>query len=95
MDKISYIGLFIAIILAIFSLSQLGKMFSASSAKRRGKIYLHLLGFISNGLIAFLVFSDALGLQLDSNILVNSSLAIATAFFIAAGLDTLYIVKKN
>ncbi|MDD6795701.1 MAG: hypothetical protein PUE01_09895 [Clostridiaceae bacterium] len=94
MDKVSYVGIFISILIAIFSFSQLGKMISAISAKKNKRILIHLLGFVANALVAVLVFSESFNFNIESNILIYGSIAIALIYYVIAVFDSLCEVKE-
>ena len=94
MSNISFIGLFIAVLLMVFFMLQAGLCIRAINKKEKGKIILHLIGVITTFLLTIFLFCQSVGIDLSSNFLIIGTLIMATLFFIGYGFDSLFVVKK-
>lgn len=94
MSDISYIGLFIAVLLMVFFMLQVGLFIRAINKKENKKVVLHLIGVITTVLLTIFIFCQSVGIDLSSNFLIIGTLIMATLFYIGYGFDSLFVVKK-
>ena len=94
MSNISFIGLFIAVLLMVFFMLQGGLLIRAINKKEKKRIPLHLIGVIATLLLTIFLFCQSLGIDVSSNFLIIGTLIMTTLFFIGYGFDSLFVVKK-
>ena len=94
MSDISFIGLFIAVLLMVFFILQGGLLIRAINKKEKRRIPLHLIGVSSTLLVTIFVFCESFGIDVSSNFLIIVAAITATLFYISYGIDSLFVVKK-
>jgi hypothetical protein len=94
MSDISFIGLFIAVLLMVFFILQGGLLIRAINKKEKRKFILYLIGVIATLLLTIFMFCQSLGIDLSSNFLIIGALIMATLFYIGYGFNSLFVTTK-
>lgn len=94
MSSVSFMGLFISVLLMVFFILEVGLLIRAINKKEKRRIPLHLIGVIATSLVTIFVFCQSVGIDLSSNFLVIGAVIMATLFYISYGFDSLFVIKK-
>jgi len=94
MSSVSFIGIFIAILLMVFFILQGGLLIRSINKKEKKRIPLHLIGAITTLALTIFMFCESLSIDLSSNFLIIGTLIMATLFYITYGFDSLFVAKK-
>lgn len=94
MSNVSFMGLFIAVLLMVFFMLQGGLLIRSINKKEKRRRPLHLIGVIATLLVTIFVFCESVGIDVSSNFLIIGTLILAILFYISYGFDSLFVAKK-
>lgn len=95
MEDISLIGLIISCVVSLLFLIELVLFFASFKRSKRGHLLIHLLGILTTGLVSVCTILTTFKFAIESSVLINCVVIMAAMFFIVAGINSLFVEKKD